>query len=438
MNLVREKWDSNIGFIFASIGSAVGIGNIWRFPYLVGENGGGAFLIPYIFTLATFGLVLLLLEFTIGRYYQTSIIGCLGKIRKKFKWFGVFTVTITTIILSYYLVILGWIFAFLIIIVFVPNFTFNDFTNSFYPIISFLIILVINFLIIRRGVSGGIEKLNKFGVLILVSLLVPLTIYGLLLPNSERGIEYYLTPDFSKFIEYGLWGSVFGQVFFSLSIGFGSLVAFGSYLKERKSLLKSSSIILVADGAISFVAGIMIFSILFSFDMDPQQGASLIFQVMPKVFASMDYGLFIGITFFFLLLIAGITSSIGLFQVPVSALEDSLRFDRNKSVLIITGVVATVGLLPALSYSMINLQVFGMQVLDFMDMIFGTYGITISAILFSITVLWFLDRKVLHEQLSIGEHIKFPLWLISTMKYTIPTLIVVTIIFNALKLLKIT
>ncbi|MDH5416511.1 MAG: hypothetical protein OEW86_00800 [Nitrosopumilus sp.] len=166
---------------------------------------------------------------------------------------------------------------------------------------SFFAVLAINYVIINRGITGGVEKINKYGVTILIALIVPLTIYAITLPGSENGIAYYLSPDFTRFSDTKIWTSVFGQVFFSLSIGFGTLVAYGSYLGKKYSLPRSSSIILLADVLISFTSGFMIFSILFSFGMEPDQGVSLVFQVMPKIFSEMEFGIWIGIVFFPLL-----------------------------------------------------------------------------------------------------------------------------------------
>jgi NSS family neurotransmitter:Na+ symporter len=422
-----------MGFILASVGSAVGIGNIWRFPYLVGTNGGGAFLLPYIIILATFGLALMILEFAVGRYYQTSIIGSLAKIGKQFKWVGVFIVIITFVVTSYYVVILGWILSYVFIMVIDPSLDFDSFSNSFYPVIAFFLAIAINFVIIRKGISGGIEKLNKVGVILLICILVPLTIYAMFLPGSERGIDFYLSPDFGKIVDPPIWAAAFGQAFFSLSIGFGTLVAYGSYLRNKSSLIRSSSMVVAFDTVIAFVAGLMIFSFLFSFGMEPDQGASLVFKVMPAIFSQIEFGAAIVVLFFILLLIAGITSSVSLFQVPISAIEDTIGMGRNKVVLIVTLLVTVVGVFSALSYSPINLAVWDMPVFDFMDSVFGTYGITISAMMFVTIVSWFMDKKKLVEHIQLGSSIKIPYFLFYLARFVLPVAIAVTIILSIVK-----
>ncbi|MFQ5941660.1 MAG: sodium-dependent transporter, partial [Nitrososphaerales archaeon] len=331
----REKWGSHVGFIFAAIGAAVGIGNIWRFPYIVGTSGGGAFLVTYLIIIFTFGLSFMILELAVGRYYQTSVITSLINIRKKFKWLGVAMVGVAFAILSYYLVILGWILSYFLLMLLGLPIAFDTFADSPYPVLAFLTVLGINYVIIRSGVTRGIERLNKIGVLLLIGLMIPLTILGVLLPGSDKGIDFYLMPDFSKLSDPTVWSIAFGQAFFSLSIGTGILLTYGSYLREKRSLVKSSVVIIVADLIIALMAGLMIFSIVFAFGMDPAQGTSLVFRAMPSIFANMQFGMIVGALFFFLLLIAGLTSSVSMFQLPVASLEDSLGFKRHKSALII-------------------------------------------------------------------------------------------------------
>lgn len=434
MKVEREYWNSNIGFILASVGSVVGIGNIWRFPYLVGTNGGGAFLLPYVIILVTFGLALMILEFAVGRYYQTSIIGCLAKIKNRFKWVGVFTVLVTFVVTSYYVVILGWILSYIFIMVLEPSIDFDSFSNSYYPVIAFFSVIAINFAIIRKGVSGGIEKINKIGVVMLICILVPLTIYALFLPGSESGIEFYLSPDLDKIADPPIWAAAFGQAFFSLSVGFGTLVAYGSYLRSKSSLIKSSSMIVAFDTVIAFVAGLMIFSFLFSFGMEPDQGASLVFKVMPTIFSQIEFGAAIAVLFFILLFIAGITSSVSLFQVPISAIEDTVGMGRNKAVAIVTVLVTAVGVFSALSYSPIKLAVWDMLVFDFMDTVFGTYGITISAMMFVTIVSWFMDKDKLMEHIRLGSNLKIPHTLIYIARFVLPVAIGTTIILSIVKI----
>ena len=430
----RERWNSYSGFIFASIGAAVGIGNIWRFPYMVGENGGGAFFLTYIIVLFTFGLSFMMLEFVVGRYYKTSVVESMKRIQKRFRYVGILIVGITFSILSYYLVILGWILSFFFLMIFGINLSFNDYTNSLFPILSFLGISIINFLIIKTDIRKGLERISKIAVLLLIGIIIPLTLLGISMPGAEKGIEFFLTPDFTKSITPEVWSVAFGQAFFSLSIGMGVLLTYGSYLQDiKKPLFKSSIIIILADLSIAIIAGIMIFSWVFSHNLDPAQGIPLIFQVMPSLFFELEFlGIVVGSLFFFLLLLAGITSSLSMFQVPVSAIQDTFNYSKKKASYLILILVLVAGLPSALSYSQINLSLNNIPILDIVDSAIGTYGIAISAAIFSVIVTWFIDNRKLIEQanlyLSRNSKINIPENIIYVIKFGLPILIILTII----------
>jgi NSS family neurotransmitter:Na+ symporter len=424
----REQWHSNLGFIFAAIGSAVGIGNIWRFPYIVGTNGGGAFLVTYVIVIFSFGLAFMVLEIAIGRYYQTSILSAFERIRRRFKWIGVIMIGITFAILSYYLVILGWVISYFVAWTAtgaVPSF--EEYTGSIYPIIAFFAMLAVNFGIISLGVHRGIENLSKVGVILLLLLMIPLTAIGLYMDGSEKGLEFYLSPDFSRLSDPEVWSIAFGQAFFSLSVGMGVLLVYGSYLRETHSIIKASIIIIVADLAVAFLAGLMIFSFVFSYGLAPDQGASLVFRVMPTIFTDIPgFGVVLGSLFFLLVLLAGLTSSISMFEVPVSALEDTFRVSRIKAAAIVSILLSGAGILPALSYSGLASEIGNIPFFDLYDLLFGTYGITISGAIFSIVATWFMDRTKLLEQVNLKSPFKVPPWVLTIVKFTMPLLIMLT------------
>lgn len=430
----RERWNSYPGFIFASIGAAVGIGNIWRFPYIVGENGGGAFFLTYIIVLFTFGVSFMMLEFVVGRYYKTSVVESMKKIHKRFRYAGIIIVGITFSILSYYLVILGWVLSFFFLMIFGINLSFNDYTNSLFPILSFLGISIINFIIIKADIRKGLERISKIAVLFLIGIIIPLTLLGMSMPGAEKGIKFFLTPDFAKSVTPEVWSVAFGQAFFSLSIGMGVLLTYGSYLEDiKKPLLKSSIIIILADLSIAIISGLMIFSWVFSHNLDPAQGITLIFQVMPSIFFELEFlGTVVGSLFFFLLFLAGITSSLSMFQVPISAIQDTFNYSKKKASYLILVLVLITGLPSALSYSQVKLSLNNIPILDIVEPVFGTYGIAISAAIFSIIVTWFIDKKKLIEQanlyLSRNSIIKIPGNIVYVIKFGLPILIMLTII----------
>lgn len=424
----REKWGSYGGFLFAAIGSAVGIGNIWRFPYVAGENGGGAFLGIHLIVVFTFGLSFMVLEFALGRYYQTSVIVALQKIKKRFAWVGVAMVAVTFAILSYYMAVLGWILSYFAMYATGTVVSFEEYTQSWYPVLSFAVIAAVNYLIIRAGVSKGIETVSKYGILLFVAILVPLAAIGMALPGAGEGVAFYLTPDATALSDPQVWAAAFGQAFFSLSIGMGVLLTYGSYLGQKRSVLPSSLVIICADTVIGFVAGLMVFSFVFSSGANPAEGTTLVFKVLPQAFSAIELGAVIASLFFVLLLLAGVTSSISMFQLPVSALEDSLGFSRRKAASII-GIAAFVAGLPsALSYSPLDLSVAGAAVLDLVDDAAADYGLSVVGAAFAIAATWFLDKKILTEQVNLYSRFRIPAGLVSFARIALPVLIVATLL----------
>lgn len=264
------------------------------------------------------------------------------------------------------------------------------------------------------------------------------------LPSSE----FYLKPDFSKLADPSIWSVAFGQAFFSLSIGMGVLVTYGSYIQKQQeeeeedrtkrvkkrhiSLVTSSSIVIISDISIAFLAGLMVFSFVFAENMDPTYGTSLVFRVMPAVFSNIgeDHhgSIIIAPLFFFLLLLAGITSSISMLQVPVSSLQDSLNMTKNRAALFISLLVFAFGIPSALSYSSVKLAIEGLPFLDAIDSLFGTYGLAIAAALFAIAVTWFMDKKIIMYQANSNSRIKFPCWIFTLVKFALPSLIISTVI----------
>ncbi|MCV0409258.1 sodium-dependent transporter [Nitrosopumilus sp.] len=426
----REEWTSSSGFILACIGSAVGIANIWRFPYIVGENGGGAFLIPFLMVVIGLGLSLMMLEFAVGKYFQSSIVKSLEKIKNKLKWSGVFIAFVSLAILSYYLVIIGWIGFFLSRFLVASPVDFGAMSETYFPLIAFVIVSLIVVVIVGKGVINGIEKFNKISVLVLISILIPFSIYSATLPGAFEGISYFLMPDFSYLSNPGIWATAMGQAFFSLSLGSGALLTYGSYLGKRQFLLKPTAIIISTNTLVSIFAGILIFSLVFSSDQSPSQGLPLVFKILPEIFFQMDYGFVLGTIFFALLFVAGMTSAIGLFQVPMSSLQESLKISRKKATLIVFVLLMVIGIPSALSYTPLAIQINQMTFLDFMDDIFGTYGITLAELVFVLSVTWFMNKKKILENLNKNSKYTFPSWTIHLIKFVAPLLIIFTIIYS--------
>jgi len=420
----KENWSSYQGFILASIASAVGLGNIWRFPYVTGINGGGTFLLVYIIIIFSFGLSLMVLEISVGRSYKSSIVGSFNAINKRFKPLSLITVGVTFLITSYYIVILGWVLTYLLFSILNITIDFNLYINTFYPIIAFIIALLINAIIIKAGVVKGIERISKYGMYILILILIPLTLVSLRLPNSEEGLRFYLTININKLLDPNIWEAAFGQAFFSLSIGTSILLTYGSYLKHKRSPIEASLIIISADFIFAFIAGLMIFSITFSFNLEPTQGPSLAFIAIPMIFSNMQFGNILSILFFLLLFIAGLTSSISMFQVPISALED-LGFKNNK-VLIITLLLLIAGLPSALSYSIFNLKLFNTPFLDIIDNVIGSIGLIISSIIFIIIITWFSRNDNMMNEIGLSK--EFTNIAFNVVRFIVPLLLIATLV----------
>lgn len=427
---MREKWSSSIGFILASIGSAVGLGNIWRFPYIVGLNGGGAFLIPYLIAVFLCGLPLMVLELAMGRHFKTSVVPTLSAIGKRFRFAGFFLVFVMGMILSYYLVITSWVLAYSIFFIVGVTIPFSAFTRSYYPLLFFLMSGIISFVVVRAGVKRGIEKLSKLLVPVLFGILCILVVFSLSLPGAMRGIEFYLTPDFSKLLNPYVWTAAFGQAFFSLSVGTGIMLTYGSYMGEER-IVKSAAVITVADLLIAILSGFVIFPIVFSFGLDPATGVKLAFVTLPPIFQTMSFGSFWGAVFFLLLFFAALTSAVSMLEVPVATLIDSYGLKRKNATWIVSLIIILIGLPSALSYTPLQLELFGKPLLDLNDFAFGTVGIIAAGLVLSITVGWFLDLGIIFKEIEVGRRMqKLFLFVI---KFFIPFVLLINLVSRVIK-----
>ncbi len=422
--MVRDKWSSNIGFILASIGSAVGIGNIWRFPYIVGDNGGGAFLIAYIIAVFLFGLPLMILEFSLGRHFKTSVVPAFSTLGKKFETAGLFLVFIMVMILGYYLVVTSWVLAYSLFFLYGASVPFSQFTDSYYPLIFFLTSAGIVFLVVRAGISRGIEKLARILIPVLTLMLLFLLVTSLSRPGAMQGVAFYLTPDFSKLSNPSVWTAAFGQAFFSLSVGTGTMLTYASYIRNG-NIVKNSAVIAFSDLVIAILAGFVIFPLVFSFGLDPSSGVQLTFVTLPLIFHEMKFGLILGAMFFTLLFFAAITSAVSFLEVPVATLIDHYNIERKKATAIISTSIVIVGIPPALSYTALKLGLLGKPLLDHYDLVFGTLGIITAGLVLTIIGGWFVKQEYILGQIAGGERIKMVFMVI--VKYFIPLLLIINL-----------
>ncbi|MBW6518602.1 MAG: sodium-dependent transporter [ANME-2 cluster archaeon] len=422
--MAREKWSSRTGFLLAGIGSAMGLGNVWRFPYIVGQNGGGAFLIPYLIAIFVLGLPLMMLEFSVGREFKGSVVSSMKKIKGELRWVGIIVVIVSIVVLSYYLVVTGWTIAYLILTLLGKKIIFDEFTLTYYSPIFFVAVTLVTSYIVMKGIKGGIEKTSKIMVPALVILLMGMVIYALTLPNAFQGISFYLTPDFSRLSDYSVWAAAFGQAFFSLSVGSGILLTYGSYLDEKISIPNNSIIITISDLLISFISGLVVFSIVFSFGFEPAAGPKLAFSTIPIIFDKVPYGFLLAAVFFLLLFFAALTSAISMLEVGVSTLVDELKMTRNKATSILTFVILVLGFPSALSYSGMKLTLFNTPVFDLLDTLFGSIGLMVTALLISVSVTCFMDNGVMKDQMKKNTQWNASKIVFVMVKYVIPVILI--------------
>jgi neurotransmitter:Na+ symporter, NSS family len=419
-----EKWSSKFGFILAAVGSAVGIGNIWRFSSVVGQNGGGAYLIPYLIAVFLFALPLMILELVVGRHLQGTVISSFGKIKTQFRIFGWIICAIVFVVLSYYLVITGWTLGYLVSSLSNSGTTFSDFTSSYQPLIYFVIATFLTGFIISFGVKKGIQRISTILMPFSFLLLIILAIFCMTLSGFGEGIDFFFTPDFSVLSNPMIWSAAFGQAFFSLSVGFGVLLTYGGYLEKNTNIVHSSLIITVADISVAFLAGLIIFPIVFTFDLAPGMGAELAFSTLPLAFSLLAYGQVLAVAFFLLLFFTALTSSIGMLEVSVAAVMEKTSFSRRKTSFLLTLLLLLVGLPAALSYTSMNLSIFGARILDVLDQTLGTIGLPITALLTTLVFTWFLQKKVFTEELLDSKW--WTTLVLYMTKYVIPIVLLVT------------
>jgi NSS family neurotransmitter:Na+ symporter len=391
----RGEWGSTLGFVLAAAGSAIGLGNIWRFPYVAGENGGAAFVIIYLACVVLICLPYLYAELALGRFSRKNPIGAIKTIKQRTPWslVGWLCVLTGVFILSYYAVMAGWIFGYIFKNVVAASMPYEQFTaNPAIVVPLFGLFLLLTVLVVAGGVEKGIERWSKILMPVLLVLMTLIIIRGLTLPGAMEGLKFYLVPDFSK-VGAKVVVAALGQAFFSMSLGMGAMITYGSYLPRKANLFQAGGWVAAADPLIALLAGFMIFPAVFSVGADPADGPPLVFIVLPEIFAQMPLGGFIGAIFFILLSIAALTSTVSLLEVVVAYFVDERRWSRKKSVWVVGAVTFLIGIPSALSAgavdSLTNMTFFGKSsFLGIMDYFWGNISLAIGALLLSIFIGW--------------------------------------------------
>jgi neurotransmitter:Na+ symporter, NSS family len=413
MAATRGQWSSKLGFILAAAGSAIGLGNIWRFSYIVGENGGGAFVLLYVFFIIVLGLPYLLAEFALGRNKEKNAFSAMKELAPKTPWkyVGLFGIITACGILSFYGVVAGWTVGYIYKMAANDIGNFGAYVSD--PVTVLLLFagfMILTAGIVYGGVEKGIEKWSKILMPLLLIILIGLIIYANTLEGSFEGLKFYLMPDFTKITDNTIM-SAMGQAFFSLSLGLGLMVTYGSYLGKKENIISSSIYIASFDTLIALLSGLIIFPALFAMGADPESGPTLVFIVLPKLFANMPAGLVIGAFFFLLLSVAALTSTISLLEVPVAFLVDEYKFNRKTTVWYAAFAVFLVGIPSALSqgasdfFSKFDLIPIEFAQPDFLSQIsffFGDFALAFGALWFSIFVGWVWGARNASNELLIG------------------------------------
>lgn len=429
-------WTTRTGFILAAIGAAIGLGNIWRFPYMVYENGGGIFLVPYFLALFLIGIPMMMLELGVGGKTGATTPLAIKKTVRESEFLGWWAALNGFIVLTYYIVILGWTLSYLGYSFTLawgtnPDLFFGQFLGSYYPLIAMLIVWAINFIIVRAGVEDGLEKTNKFFVPALWIIVIMMVVGSLTLEGASSGLIWYLKPDFSSLLDPNIWMNACGQIFFSLSLAFGTMITYASYQPKNSDVAKNASIIALANCGFSFLAGFAIFSTLgrMSFVSGMpitdliEEGTTLAFITFPAVLNILPFSTIFSILFFILLIFAGLSSSVSLLETTAGPIIEKFNVSREKTVLILT----IVGCLMSLPFAL-NAGNIG-----FVDEIVSTYGLPLIGFAEVMIFGWVYGADRLRSYINKVSDFKIGRWWTWLIKIVIPVVLGYGILGNILK-----
>lgn len=416
----RENWGSKFGFILAAAGSAIGLGNIWKFPYIAGEHGGAAFIFIYLICIAIIGLPVLIAEILIGRTGKKNPVGSFKKLSNSRVWtsVGFMGVIAGFLILSYYIVIAGWALGYIFEAAQGSFYKFGEMYSSsthFESLIQnptwsigfMLLFLILTMSFVYFGVQKGIERGSKIMMPVLLILLIISAIKGISLPGSEKGISFLLHPNW-ELVDGSAVLVALGHAFFTLSLGMGAMMTYGSYLGKNDNLFTSSVQIVFLDTLIALIAGLAIFTSVFATQQDPSAGPGLIFHTLPVVFTKMPGGYVFSILFFFLLTIAALTSAISLLEVVVSYFVDEKGWKRHSAVLVFGGVTFIIGLPSALSFNILSdYHILGLNFFDLFDYLTANIMLPLGGMLIAIFVAWIWGFDKALKELKLGAESMF-------------------------------
>lgn len=418
----RALFATKIGVIASTVGSAIGLGNIWRFPYITGQDGGAIFLLTYIVCILLIGIPLMIAEFMIGRKAKSNVSRAFTKLKPGTNWnmVGYIGIAACIIILGFYMVISGWVTEYLI-----KSFS-NDFigkssaeltasfekfvTDPYRPLLGIFIFLFLNYIIIIQGVTKGIERASNILMPLLFVILIVFCIKAMFMPGTKEGLSYFFRPDISKLNTKVVFDAL-GQAFFSLSIGMGILITYGSYFKRNTNLTSTASIVTFLNLLMAILAGMIIFPATFSFGINPTQGPELIFITLPNVLQKFAHPHLWSILFFLLVAVAALTSTISLCEVVVAYIHEEFKTTRNKAALILMLMVAVLSILCSLSFGVLkDATIFGRTIFDFSDFVSANILLPTSGFLLAIFVGWKIRGKYVYTELITNNRLPRPLF----------------------------
>lgn len=446
MEKKRSNFSGKLGFVLAAAGSAVGLGNLWRFPYLAAKYGGGIFLLVYVILAVTFGYALMTAEIALGRRTGLSAIGAFQKLNRKYSFVGYLASLVPIIILPYYCVIGGWVIKYFAAFVSgqagaaAQDGYFEGFIGmTGQPVIWLTVFILLTAVVVFLGVEKGIEKVSKILMPLLVLLSVIIAGYAVTMPGALEGVKYYILPNFSHFSIMTVVAAM-GQLFYSMSLAMGIMITYGSYMKKDVDLEKSVSQIELFDTGIAFLAGLMIVPSVIVFSGGDagaiNAGPGLMFVTLPKVFASMPMGTVLGALFFILVLFAALTSSISLMETIVSILQDKLHWGRKISCIIVTLFCLVLALPSSLGFGIwSHIQPMGMSFLDFFDFISNSLLMPVVALLTCLFVGFVIGPKVISEEVKSTSAFKREKLFVVMIRYIAPIFIVAILVSSILNAL---
>ncbi|HDP76176.1 MAG TPA: sodium-dependent transporter [Bacteroidales bacterium] len=421
----RDSFGSKFGIIATAVGSAVGLGNIWKFPYITGQNGGGAFLLIYILFVFLLGIPVMISEFSIGRRGQRNVFGSFKAISPGTPWYfvGIIGVVAAFVILSFYSAVAGWTLQYILksITIGFGNQSTQQLGDAFQnflvhpirPIIWQLVFMALTAYIVIGGIKNGIEKYNKFLMPLLVIFLMILCVRSVTLPSASKGLAFLFKPDFSKVtIKTVLFAM--GQAFFSLSLGMGTLITYASYFRKTDNLGRTALNVSLADTFIAVLAGVVIFPAVFAFNIETTAGPSLVFITLPEIFSHIPLGNLFGLIFFILLAVAALTSTVSVLEVVVAFFSEELRITRLKATILASVSISALGVLASLSFGPLsNFRLSGKTIFDMLDFLASNILLPLGGMLIVIFVGWYLKKSTLYDEISNGGKLKasyFPIY----------------------------